>query len=101
MKYYKTHCHDLNINVNVNICKDQEETSECIISPCNHQEGLGLNLQGASCRSAKRPGDQEGGARGTEHPLLNINGAKSSVNFYREGRTKKAAKASTFVNVLA
>jgi len=60
-----------------------------------------MDSQGASCRSAKRPGDQEGGARGTEHPLLNINGAKSSVNFYREGRTKKAAKASTFVNALA
>jgi len=56
----------------------------------------GLNLQGASSRSAKRPGDQGGGIRAGEHPLLNINGAKSSVNFYREGRTKKANKASTF-----
>lgn len=85
---------NLNINVNVNICGDQEKSN--VLSPYNRQEVNdygGLNLQGGSSRSAKRPGDQGGGMKEPEHPLLNINGAKSSVNFYQEGRTKRAYKA--------
>jgi hypothetical protein len=95
---------NLNINVNVNICKDQEESN---MPPPAYTEEMNdygsLKLQGASSRSAKRPGDQGGGIRASEHPLLNINGAKSSVNFYREGNNVKGRvkKTSMLVNAFA
>ena len=78
---------NLNINVNVNFCKDQEE----------RKQKAARAPDGGERRSAKKPGDPAAGGRGGEHPLLNINGAKSSVNFYREGRAKKT---SMFVNAL-
>ena len=59
---------NLNINVNLNICKDQNAENE--------------KVPDVVAKSAKEKSTQP--ENGAQHPLLNINGTKSSVNFYKE-----------------
>lgn len=66
-------CVNLNINVNLNICKNQNAE---------------IDAPDMAAKSAKEKPTQPK-EENVPHPLLNISGTKSSVNFYKEKNVRR------------